>query len=141
MGKIRTLIFGLLTAGFLAAGPAGAGGEVSVESLPPVVVETFPRAGDTKVDPATAEIRVTFSKDMMTEEMWSWVIQTKESFPEIAGEVRFLDDGRTCVAPVKLYPGRQYAIWFNAPDYTYNGFRDRTNTPAMPYLLVFETSE
>lgn len=128
----------------LIAGPgemALAGDGVSVESLPPVVVETVPRAGDTGVDPATSEIRVTFSKDMLTDDMWSWVIHTKESFPEIAGDVRYLADGRTCVLPVKLYPGRAYAIWFNSPDYTYNAFRDRANNPAVPYLLVFETTE
>ena len=70
-----------------------------------------------------------------------WVIHTKGSFPEIAGEVRYLADGRTCVAPVKLYPGRKYAIWFNSPNYRHSAFRDRNNIPAVPYLLVFETSE
>ena len=114
--------------------------EVSVQTMPPVVVATFPRAGDTKVDPATTEIRVTFSKDMTTDNMWSWVIHSKDSFPEIAGDVRYLEDQRTNVAPVKLYPGRKYAIWFNSPNYTYSAFRDQAGIPAIPYLLVFETS-
>ena len=48
---------------------AGAQIAVSVESMPPTVVKTSPQSGDTKVDPSTSEIRVTFSKDMMTEEM------------------------------------------------------------------------
>jgi hypothetical protein len=133
---------GLLLA-LLIAGPAGAAlaaGEVSVRTLPPAVVETFPKAGDTRVDPAISEIRVTFSKDMMTDQMWSWVIQTEDSFPEIVGEVRYLDDGRTNVLPVRLYPGRKYAIWLNSPNYRHNAFRDRDNNPAVPYLLVFETS-
>ncbi len=139
MKRSLLLLLGLVIVGL--AGIAVAAAEVSVQTTPPVVVETFPRAGDTKVDPATTEIRVTFSKDMMTDNMWSWVIHTKESFPEIAGDVRYLADGRTCVAIVKLYPGRKYAIWFNSPNYKHNAFRDRTNNPAVPYLLVFETSE
>jgi hypothetical protein len=128
-----------LIAGF--AGIVVANAEVSVQTTPPVVVETFPRAGDTRVDPAITEVRVTFSKDMMTDNMWSWVIHTKESFPEIAGEVRYLDDGRTNVLPVRLYPGRKYAIWFNSPNYKHSAFRDKSDNPAVPYLLVFETRE
>ena len=73
--------------------------------------------------------------------MWSWIIHTKESFPEIAGQARYLNDGRTNVLPVKLYVGRKYAIWFNSADYRHNAFRDRDNNSAIPYLLVFETSE
>ncbi len=121
----------------MCATPSSA--QVSVKSLPPAVVKTVPEAGDTDVDPNLTEIRVTFSKDMMTENMWSWVIQTKNSFPKIVGDVKFLPDGRTCVAPVKLQPGRTYAIWFNSPDYRYNAFRDKQNNPAVPYLLVFQT--
>ncbi len=124
----------------LFSSAAQAGSDVSVAALPPVVVETFPRSGDTNVDPATTEIRVTFSKDMMTENMWSWVIHTKDSFPEIAGEVGYRDK-RTCVAPVRLEPGRTYAIWFNSPNYRHNAFRDTVNNPAVPYLLTFQTSE
>ena len=139
MRWLTSLLFGLLI--FAPTTSALSGNELSVQTMPPVVVETFPRAGDTNVDPAISEIRVTFSKDMMTENMWSWVIHTEDSFPEIAGEVRYLPDGRTCVAPVKLYPGRKYAIWFNSPNYRHNAFRDQTNNPAVPYLLVFETSE
>ena len=139
MRWLTSLLFGLLISAPTTS--ALAGNELSVQTMPPVVVETFPRAGDTNVDPAVSEIRVTFSKDMMTENMWSWVIHTEDSFPEIAGEVRYLPDGRTCVAPVKLYPGRKYAIWFNSPNYRHNAFRDQANNPAVPYLLVFETSE
>ncbi len=129
----------LLLAGILASGAAigQAENNITVDSMPPVVVDTFPRAGDTAVDPAISEIRVTFSKEMMTRQMWSWVIVSKESFPRIVGEVRYLDDKRTCLAPVKLEAGKTYAIWFNSAKY--NAFRDRNNNPAVPYLLVFET--
>ncbi len=139
MKRFLSVLLGLYIAGF--GGIALASAEVSVQTTPPVVVETFPRAGDTQVDPSIREIRVTFSKDMMTEDMWSWVIHTEGSFPEVAGEVRYLDDGRTNVLPVRLYPGRKYAIWFNSPNGKHSAFRDSDNNPAVPYLLVFETRE
>lgn len=113
--------------------------QISVSIMPPIVVQTFPQAGETSVDPAINEIRVTFSKEMMTQDMWSWVIVSKESFPQIVGDVRYLNDKRTCVAPVKLEAGRTYAIWFNSAKH--NAFRDRNNNPAVPYLLVFQTRE
>jgi RNA polymerase sigma-70 factor (ECF subfamily) len=110
---------------------------VSVRTMPPSVVETFPRAGDVEVDPSTSEIRVTFSKDMKTDNQWSWVMMSKETFPEIAGEVRYLPDRRTCVLPVRLVPGRTYVIWLNSGDYNY--FKDEGGRSAIPYLLVFQT--
>ena len=115
------------------------GMQVSVASMPPVVVATVPRAGDTQADPNLAEIRVTFSKEMMTEAMWSWAMVSAETFPRITGQARFLEDRRTCAAPVKLEPGRAYAVWFNTGDL--KAFRDTGNRPAVPYLLVFETAQ
>ncbi len=112
---------------------------VNVETMPPVVVSSFPVSGDIGVDASIQEIRVTFSKEMTTEKMWSWVMASKESFPELTGEVRYLDDKRTCVAPVKLLPGKDYAVWFNSEKY--DGFRDAGNRPAVPYLLVFRTRQ
>ena len=111
---------------------------VSVAVLPPVVVETRPRAGQTDVDPLLTEISVTFSKNMITEKMWSWVIHTPESFPAIAGEVRYIN-ARTNVLPVRLQPGKTYAICINSPNGKHNAFRDTDNIPALPYLLVFRT--
>ncbi len=137
MKRCKSALIGLLIVGHIAVVQAAE--EVSVRSLPPAVVKTFPIAGDTNVNPATSEIRVTFSKGMMTEKMWSWVIHTPESFPEVAGEVRYLADGRTNVLPVKLQPGRKYAIWINSPNYKHSAFRDQYNNPSVPYLLVFET--
>lgn len=114
-----------------------AGSEVSVRSMPPVVIKTIPQAGDTSVDPSIKEIHVTFSKEMMIDNMWSWVMVSKESFPQITGQVKYLNDKRTCIAPVKLEPGKTYVVWFNSE--RYNAFRDTDNNPAVPYLLVFET--
>jgi len=113
--------------------------EVTVESMPPSVVKTVPACGDTKVSATTKEITVTFSKDMMTKQMWSWCMQSKDSFPEITNPkgIKYLQDKRTCVLPVKLKPGKTYAIWINTQNQ--NAFRDTSGKPAVPYLLVFNT--
>ena len=111
--------------------------ETTVKSMPPSVVKTVPQAGDTAVDPALKEIKVTFSKDMITDRMWSFCQISKETFPENAGQIHYLSDKRTCVMPVKLEPGKTYVIWVNRAQY--NSFRDTNNTPSVPYLLVFET--
>ena len=112
--------------------------EPSVESMPPSVVKTVPQAGETDVDPSLRRISVTFSKDMMTNGMWSWCRESVETFPEAeADHVRYLADRRTCVLPVRLAPNRTYAIWINST--TLQRFRDMTGLPAVPYLLVFRT--
>ena len=135
----RVIVY--LFAGIIVAGVviAHAETDISVSSMPPVVVETSPKAGDIAVDPFLKEIHVTFSKDMMTNNMWSWVMISQESFPKIIGEVHYLKDKRTCVAPVKLEPGKTYTIWFNSAKH--NAFRDENNNPAVPYLLEFKTKE
>jgi RNA polymerase sigma-70 factor (ECF subfamily) len=111
--------------------------EVTVKTMPPSVVKTIPQAGDTAVDPATKEIQVTFSKDMLTDRMWAVVQTSKKTFPTIEGKIHYLDDKRTCVVPVKLEPGKTYVLWFNRAQF--NSFRDTDNNPAVPYLLVFQT--
>ena len=144
MRRLGAVVLALMLA---AMGPLGwpettqAQQTIAVATMPPVVIETVPRSGAVDVDPGLRKIRVTFSKDMMTENMWSWVIHTKETFPEIAGDVGYLGDGRTAFATVRLEPGRTYAIWFNSPNYRHNAFRDLQNNPAVPYLLVFQTRE
>ncbi len=111
--------------------------EVNVVTMPPVVIKTFPVAGDTEVDPDIKEVRVTFSKNMRTEKMWSFVKISNNTYPEITGDVKYMEDKRTCVLPVKLEPGKTYVIWFNTEKF--NSFRDINNFPSIPYLLVFQT--
>ena len=111
---------------------------LTVETAPPVVVETVPRAGAEGVDPSIGEIRVIFSKDMMTEEMWSVVKVSDDTFPELAGDVRY-QDSRTFVIPVALEPGTNYAMWLN---YKQNdAFRDTSGNRSIPYFLVFKTRD
>jgi hypothetical protein len=125
-----------------ASARAAEPGAVNSEKLPlahqpPVVVKTSPEAGDQEVDPSITEIRVTYSKRMM-DKSWSWSTDTGlGEFPEIDGQIRYLEDGRTCVMPVKLKPGTTYAIRLNSAKF--HNFKDAENRPAVPYLLTFKT--
>jgi len=140
--KMKTkLISGIAIAATLLAVAALAqvAKEISVKSMPPSVVKTVPQCGATDVDPALKEMSVTFSKDMLTDRMWSMCQISKETFPESAGQVHYKADKRTCVMPVKLEPGKTYVVWFNRAQF--NSFRDTQNNPAVPYQLVFETKK
>jgi len=112
--------------------------DVTLESVPPVVVKTVPEAGADDVDPKLNEIKVAFSKDMKNRG-WSWVTYSKESFPKLDGEPKYLADKRTCVLPVKLEPGKTYAIWVNSEKH--GNFMDADGRSAVPYLLVFKTKK
>jgi RNA polymerase sigma-70 factor (ECF subfamily) len=110
--------------------------DITVAAVPPVVVSTTPEAGTEDVDPATTEIHVKFSKDMQ-DGSWSWSTASKSTFPEMTGKPHYEDDHRTCVASVKLEPGRTYAIWLNSGKF--GNFKDANGRSAVPYLLVFST--
>lgn len=111
--------------------------EVSVKSMAPSVVRTAPESGTTDVDPALTEIKVTFSKDMITDRMWSVCQISNETFPDV-GSIHYLDK-RTCVVPVKLQPGKTYVLWFN--NGRFNAFKDTEHHSSVPYMLVFETKK
>ena len=115
-----------------------AGDDVTLESVPPVVIKTVPEAGSTDIDPALTEIKITFSKDMH-DGSWSWSTLSKDSFPMMDGKPKYLPDRRTCVLPVKLEPGKTYAIWANSEKF--RNFKDTSGKSAVPYLLVFKTKE
>ena len=132
--KIRTLFAIALTCFLISPSYSE---EVSVSSLPASVVRTTPASGDRAVDAGTTkQITVTFSK-AMTDKSWSWSQISDESFPEISGAPRYLDDKMTCVIDVKLEPGRTYAVWINSSNF--KNFKDAGGKPSVPYLLVFET--
>lgn len=110
--------------------------QLAADVKPPVVVETFPKTGSTNVAPTITEIRVTYSKPMM-DRSWSWVQTSADSFPKSTGEIHYLEDGKTCVMPVSLEPGKEYTIVLNSE--TFRNFKDATGEPAVPYLLHFKT--
>jgi hypothetical protein len=135
MSKILGLAVAFLLVGLVNV--AGAD-DITLSSVPAVVVKTFPEAGAGDIDASVAEIKVTFSKDM-ADKTWSWSTASKESFPDVAGKPHYLDDHRTCVLPVKLQPGKTYAIWLNSQKF--GNFKDASGKSAVPYLLVFETKK
>jgi serine/threonine protein kinase len=110
----------------------------TVDEQPPVVVETFPVSGARDVDPGETEIRVRFSKDMM-DGSWSWSTAWENSTPQFIGSPHYDDNLRTCIARVKLEPGRSYAFWLNSDNF--HNFRDADGRPAVPYLLIFHTRD
>jgi RNA polymerase sigma factor (sigma-70 family) len=112
--------------------------EVTLEKAPPVVVKSVPQAGDDAVDASTTEIRVTYSKDMQ-DGSWSWSTWGEDTFPKMTGKPHYDADKRTCIAPVKLEPGRTYAIWLNSNNF--GNFKDAAGKSAVPYLLIFRTKE
>ncbi len=126
----------IVLAAILVVAGTAQGDPVAAAAFPPVVVKTVPAAGDKHVDPALREVRVTFSKDMLTEEMWSFVYANPAPFPKIAGPIRYVD-ARTCVLPVALEAGKTYGMWINSKEHS--SFRDQRHQAAVPYLLVFKT--
>ncbi len=121
----------------LAFHEAMAAAQPSLEGAPPVVIRTDPTAGSTNVPSHLAEITVSFSKPMQ-DGSWSWSTWGEENFPELNGTPRYLADGRTCVLPVKLKPGKFYALWLNSEKF--KNFKDVHHIPAVPYLLTFHTA-
>jgi hypothetical protein len=132
---MKKMIVVILSLWCLVAGDA-AGQEVSVKSLPPSVVKTVPQCGDTGVEAGTTQIKVTFSKEMM-DGAWSWTQLSNETFPQISGKPRYLEDKKTCVIDVKLEPNKTYVIWLNSKNA--GNFKDADGISAVPYLLVFTT--
>jgi RNA polymerase sigma factor (sigma-70 family) len=123
----------------VSAPAAAAEDKYNLADVPPVVVKSVPEAGAAEVDPKTKEVRVTFSKEM-TDKSWSWATDNRygNDLPE-AGEVAYDKEKKTCVLPVKLEPGKTYAVWINSEKFA--NFKDIGGRPAVPYLLVFTTAK
>jgi RNA polymerase sigma-70 factor (ECF subfamily) len=111
---------------------------VSLANAPPVVVKTVPESGKDGVDPAITDIKVTYSKDMM-DHTWSWSTWGEGTFPQTTGKPHYQVDNRTCVLPVRLGPGKTYAIWLNSDNF--RNFKDSKGNSAVPYLLIFRTKD
>ena len=125
---------------FLAALSAQASAqEVTLAAAAPVVVKTVPESGSAGVDASTTELKVTFSKKMLSQS-WSWAIVSQNSFPKMpAGHApRYEADGKTAVLPVTLEKGKTYAIWINTQQL--GNFKDTDGRAAVPYLLIFQTA-
>ena len=77
---MKTIVLIPLTALLICAVRLSPAQQFSLGSAPPVVVRTAPPAGADDVDPATTEIRVTYSKQMQAG-AWSWTNWGKETLP------------------------------------------------------------
>ena len=86
MKRIAVALVGLVIGLYVTAALAD---EVTLESVPPVVVKTVPEAGAGEVDPKLTEIKVTFSKDML-DDSWSWSSVSKATYPSVDGKPKYL---------------------------------------------------
>lgn len=135
---MKRLALTLLALSAGLAGSAARADDVTLESAAPVVVKTVPEAGASDVDAKLTEIKVTFSKEMQ-DGTWSWTTVSKATFPKLDGKPKYLANKRTCVLPVKLEPGKTYAVWINSEKF--GNFKDSDGRSAVPYLLVFKTKK
>jgi hypothetical protein len=77
---------------------------------------------------------VTYNQKM-TSDSWSWCYDPNQL--STTGDPHYEADGKTCVLPVKLEPGKEYVISLNTEDY--HGFKDTMGHAAVPFLLQFKT--
>jgi hypothetical protein len=101
----------------------------------PRVVSISPSNGATDVDPATSEIRITFSEPMR-DRSWS-VVGGGPNFPEIRG-IGYEDGGKVLVISVALKPGWPYRYGLNSP--RHRNFVSRRGVPLEPVVVSFATS-
>ncbi|MBO9595470.1 MAG: hypothetical protein J7599_21385 [Niabella sp.] len=101
-----------------------------------VKMEPF-KNGATNADPKTTELRITFSKEMMPGNYYSFDYpeKGKDYFP-IKKVIGFENNNKTCVLSVALLPGREYGFII-----TDKSFRSKEGYPlkAEKYTVTFRT--
>ncbi|HEY7120658.1 MAG TPA: S41 family peptidase [Tepidisphaeraceae bacterium] len=102
----------------------------------PHVVKTSPPNDGKEVDPSTQELRITFDQPMDPDSMS--LVGGGPEYPDITGDVKWVDGGRTVVFPVKLTPNHTYTCSANNPRFT--GFMSKRGFSAVPYPIHFKTS-
>ncbi len=127
----------------MAAGSAdskdSSGGQTAApakKSTPyPQIVKTTPERGAVDVDPALAEIAVTFDRDMQKGMSWTG---GPPLFPptDETRDARWTD-ARTCVLPVKLEQGSYYRLGINST--SYQNFKASDGVAAPPSAIYFVT--
>ena len=122
---VMTIIFVLLLPGCVVK-----------DNIPPEVIGTIPQNGTQDVDPALAEISVTFNEPMM-DENWSWCYEEKDKFPPMGGQPYYIENNTKNVLPVKLKPNKEYVIWINTVNF--KKFKDKAGNPTEPYRFTFKT--
>lgn len=129
-----------LALGALAAGACGkkagesAAPKKGEKKGPPSVVASSPKAGDAEVDPALAELSITFDQEMGT----GASLSANEGLGQLAPDAKSRWEGkRTLLFPLKLEPGKFYRIALNAGEHT--GFRSAAGVAARPTDIWFCT--
>jgi beta-lactamase regulating signal transducer with metallopeptidase domain len=118
-----------------APGAGTSGADTADKPGPPNIVVTSPRVGEKDVDPATAEITVTFDRDMGGGCSWTGGGPEYPQSPE--GKKVAWRDKRTCVLPVKLEAGHYYRVGINSQ--SYQNFKSAKGVPARPSAIYFTT--
>jgi len=113
----------------------GASTSAKASALPPKIVSTSPAVGATDVDPALAEITVTFDQDMGRGMSWTGGGPDFPASPE--GQRARWRDKRTCVLPVKLEAGHYYRVGINSS--SHQNFASQAGVPALPSAIFFTT--
>lgn len=121
---------------FVALGSQGRGEEITLATARPVVMKSAPEAGADGVDPGTTQSSVTFSKPMQAWHLVMVCLKQRELSRHL-GPPKYLEGKRTCVLPVKLQPGKTYAVWINSEKFY--EVRDTKGQPAVPHLLALRT--
>ncbi len=103
---------------------------------PPRILGTSPAVGALEVNPATAEITVTFDQDM-NQGGFSWTGGGPDYPPIREGQKPFWRDARTCVLPVTLAPAKYYRVGINSK--SHRNFRSAAGIPAFPSAIYFVT--
>ena len=118
----------------------GAGDEVKARLLAPHVVTFRPENGANGVDPAVAEVRVTFDLPMGGGFSWCTAGDDDHDFPKgrAGQQISWTDDKKTCVMPVALQPGTVYRISLNAAQF--KNFQSDAGVPLEPVMYSFATS-
>ena len=109
-----------------------------IEAKAPEIVSLDPPNGAREVSPAVKELRVTFNVPMGDEFSWTG---GGPNFPKIPDGKKpyWTRDGKTCVLPVELKPGSEYALGLNSP--SFKGFQSDEGVPLNPVSYTFKTSD
>ena len=119
----------------------GASPELKAKVLPPKVVSLNPANGAQDVNPALAELRVTFNVPMGGGCSWCTVSDDGSDYPgEVEGKhFHWTKDRKTGVLPVKLKPGMTYRLKLN--DVEFKNFQSDAGVPLEPVTYTFKTSD
>ncbi|HEX4069610.1 MAG TPA: M56 family metallopeptidase [Planctomycetaceae bacterium] len=114
----------------------GASAEVRDRLRVPKIVELNPANGASNVDPSITELRVTFDVPMGKGMSWTGGGPTMPASPPDS-RAEWSADGKTCVLPVSLRPGRSYRLGLNS--LSFNNFQSESGVPLAPVVYQFKT--